>query len=60
MMRAAIEGAHKTLNQFPVRGGVSEVMIPLTIMTGKPSPNYHDLIIEFGAYAQVFEDNTAK
>jgi hypothetical protein len=58
MMRAAIEGGtHKALNQFPVRGGVSEVMSPLTIMTGRPSPNHHKLKIKFGAYVQVFEDN---
>ena len=57
MMRAAIEGAHKDLNQFPAKNGASKVMSPLTIMTGKPNPNYHDLKIEFGAYAQVFEDN---
>ena len=26
-------------------------------MTGRPTPNYNDMKIEFGAYAQVFEDN---
>jgi hypothetical protein len=57
MMRAAVEGAHKTLNQFPVKNGASDVLSPLTIMTGQPNPNYHDLKIEFGAYVQVFEDN---
>jgi hypothetical protein len=57
MMRAAIEGAHKTLNQFPAKNGVSNVMSPLTIMTGQPSLDYHNLKIEFGSYAQVFEDN---
>jgi hypothetical protein len=58
MMRAIIEGAqHKALNQFPVKNGVSDVMSPLTIMTGRPSPDYNDLRIEFGAYAQAFESN---
>jgi hypothetical protein len=57
MMRACIEGAHKTLNQFPARDSVSEILSPLTIMARRPSPDYHDLKIEFGAYAQVFEDN---
>jgi hypothetical protein len=57
MMRAIIEGAHKALNQFPAKNGVSEIMSPLTIMTGRPSPDYNDLRIEFGAYAQVFESN---
>jgi hypothetical protein len=57
MTRAAIEGAHKLLNQFPAKNRVSNVMSPLTIMTGRPSIDYHDLKIEFGSYAQVFEDN---
>jgi hypothetical protein len=57
MMRAAVEGAHKSLNQFPARDGASEVMSPLTIMTGRPNPDYNDLKIEFGAYAQIFESN---
>jgi hypothetical protein len=57
MMRAAIQGAHKALNQFPAHNGVSEFLSPLTIMTGRPSPDYNDMRIEFGAYAQVFEDN---
>jgi len=57
MVRAVIEGAHKTLNQFPAKNGVSDVMSPLTIMTARPSVDYNDLKIDFGAYAQVFEDN---
>jgi hypothetical protein len=57
MTRAAIEGAHKALNQFPARDGASDVMSPLTIMTGRPSPDYNQLKIEFGAYAQIFESN---
>jgi hypothetical protein len=57
MMRGIIEGAHKALNQFLVKDGVSEIMSPLTIMTGKPNPDFHDLKIEFGAYALVYEDN---
>lgn len=57
MMRSAIEGAHRALNQFPAKDGVSEVMSPLTIMTGMPNPDYNDLRIEFRAYAQVFESN---
>ncbi len=57
MMRAAVENAHKSLNQFPANDGASDVLSPLTIMTGKPAPDYNDLKIEFGAYAQVFEDN---
>jgi hypothetical protein len=57
MVRAAVEGAHKALNQFPAKKGVSKVMSPLTIMTGQPRPDFNDFKIEFGAYALVFEDN---
>jgi hypothetical protein len=57
MMRAAIEGAHKALNQFPTKNGASDILSPLTIMTGKPRPDYNDLKIGFGAYALVYEAN---
>ena len=57
MMRAAIESANKSLNQFPANNGASDTMSPLTIMTGCPNPDYNDMKIEFGAYAQVFEAN---
>jgi phospholipid N-methyltransferase len=57
MMRATIENANKTLNQFPAKNGVSDTLSPLTIMTGRPTPDYNDMKIDFGAYAQVFEDN---
>jgi hypothetical protein len=57
MIRVVVEGAHKALNQFPAKDGASEVLSPLTIMTGRPRPNYNDLKIEFGAYALVYEAN---
>jgi hypothetical protein len=57
MMRAVVEGAHKALNQFSAKDGVSEVMSPVTIMTRRPTPVFHDLKIEFGAYALVYEPN---
>jgi hypothetical protein len=56
-MRAAIENANKGLNQFPTKNGVSGTLSPLTIMTGgRPNLDYNDMKIEFGAYAQVYED----
>jgi hypothetical protein len=57
MVRAAIEKANKVMNQFPAQNGMSNTLSPLTIMTGKPTPDYNDMKIEFGAYAQVFEEN---
>jgi hypothetical protein len=57
MMRAVVKGAHKALSQFPVRDDVADVMSALSIMKGRPpSPDYHDLKIEFGTYAHAFED----
>jgi hypothetical protein len=55
MVRAAVEGAHKALNQFPAKNGISKVLSPLTIMTGQPKPDFNDFKIEFGAYALVFK-----
>jgi hypothetical protein len=57
MTRAVIIDSHQGLNQFPAKNGVSQTMSPLTIMTGKPSPDYNDLKLELGSYVQVFEDN---
>ena len=55
MIKFAIEGAIQVLNMIPARNGASKELSPLTIMTGKPSPDYNDMKIEFGAYAQIFE-----
>ena len=46
------------LNRFPWKNGISREMSPSTLVTGKPMPDYNNMRIEFGAYAQVFEDNT--
>jgi hypothetical protein len=57
VIRAAVAQAHTSLNQFPNANSASSTISPLTIMTGSPLPNYHDLRIEFGSYAQIFEAN---
>jgi hypothetical protein len=58
MIRAIVEHANQLLNMFPARNGVLlSTLSPLTIMTGRQTPNYDDMKIEFGSYAQVFEDN---
>jgi hypothetical protein len=57
MMKAVVEGANKGLNLFPAKNGASKVLSPITIMTGRPRPDYNNLKIEFGAYAMVFESN---
>jgi hypothetical protein len=55
--RAAIKKVNKTLNQFLTKKGVLDTLSPLTIMTGRPNPDFNDMKIEFGAYAQVYKDN---
>ena len=57
MVRAIVEKAVRDLNQFPAKDGISNSMSPLTIMTGKPFPDYNSLLLEFGTYAHIFEDN---
>ena len=58
MCRAVVEKAVKDLNQFPAKDGIAEKMSPLTMMTGKPFPDYNSLLLEFGTYVQVYEDNS--
>jgi hypothetical protein len=57
IMRAIVEGANKSLNLFPAKDIASNDLGPLTIMTGAPSPDYHDFKLELGAHVHVFEDN---
>ena len=57
MIIELVNKALKGLNQFPALDGVSETLSPLTIMMGVPSPDYNNMRIMFGSYAQVFEDN---
>jgi hypothetical protein len=59
IMRSGVENSNQALNQFPVTGGVSKTMSPLTIMTGKQLPDYNDMTIEFEAYAQVYVSNNS-
>jgi hypothetical protein len=58
MIRAAIENANKVMNQLPAQNGASKTLSPLTIITGKPAPDYNDMKIEFGSCVQVFKENT--
>jgi len=58
MIQALVNHAAKGLNQFPAKNGISDTLSPLTIKTGRANPDYNDLMLEFGSYVQVFEDNT--
>jgi hypothetical protein len=59
MIQALVYHAAKGLNQFPAKNsGISDTLSPLTIINGRANPDYNDLMLEFGSYVQVFEDNT--
>jgi hypothetical protein len=45
------------LNMFPWANGISALLSPTSIVTGLPPPDFLHMRIEFGSYAQVFEDN---
>ena len=57
MIKELTKHGVQCLNRFPWKNGVSQDMSPHSIVTGKPTPDYNNMRIEFGAYAQVFEDN---
>ena len=47
----------KYLIQLPTKDGISETMSTLSMMTGRPRPNYDNLLLEFVTYLHIFEDN---
>jgi hypothetical protein len=55
MIQELVHHAAKGLNQFPSKNGIYDTLSPLTIMTGRANPDYNDLKLEFGSYAQVFK-----
>jgi hypothetical protein len=57
MIKGAVRFAVKALNQFPAEDGISDVLSPVTIVTGLPAPDYNHLQLDFGEYVTVFEDN---
>ena len=56
----AIQHAARTINMFPANDGLLDTMSLLTLIMGKPIPDYDILRIAFGAYVQVFEDHKVK
>ena len=57
LLNHMVADAVRCLNQFPWKNGISDTMSPATIVTGVGTPAYDSMRIEFGSYAQVFEDN---
>ena len=57
-IRHLVADVVRCLNQFPWKNGVSDTLSPAALVTGHPSPDFHHMQLEFGAYVQVFEDNS--
>ena len=57
MVRAIVEKTVRDFNQFTAKDDIANNMSPLTIMTGKPFPDYNTLLLEFRIYVHIFEDN---
>jgi len=45
------------LNAFPAMDGISRMLSPKNIMTGKQNLDYNSCKVEFGSYVLVFKDN---
>jgi len=52
-----IKVAIRNLNQFPAENGILNKYSPLTVITGRPSVDYNNILLDFGTYAEVYEDN---
>ena len=57
MIRHMVADVTRCLNQFPRKNGILQTLSPTVIGTGHARPDYNTMKIEFGAYAQVFDDH---
>ena len=57
IIRHMVADVTRCLNQFPWPNGISDTLSPSAIVTGHGRPDFNNMRIEFGAYAQVFDDN---
>jgi len=48
----------RCLNLFPWHNGISDALSPAGLVTGQARPNYAAMRIEFGSYAQVFDNHS--
>ncbi|MGL4398915.1 MAG: hypothetical protein ACRCXD_03525, partial [Luteolibacter sp.] len=55
---AMVTESVRCLNQFPWPHGISSDLSPNTLVTGAPCPDYNSMRLEFGSYAQIFDDAT--
>jgi hypothetical protein len=57
MIKHMVSDTVRCLNQFPWKHGISETLSPAAIVVGVAIPDFTGMRIEFGSYAQVFEDH---
>ena len=62
MTKSVTQNSIYWLNEFTSYDGVSDTLSPATIFQVLPNPNYDNLAIYFGSYAQLHTgtDNTNK
>ena len=58
LIRALVAFSTDCWNAFPLPGGVSSHLSPDTIVTGRPSRDYHSYLLEFGSYALLTDRTT--
>ena len=56
MVRELIGYCIRNLNQLPAEKGMSNLMSPLSIVTGRSPIDYNDLTLSFGEYVHVHDD----
>ena len=56
MLNYLVEEVLKFKNSLPTTTGISDTISPSTLVLGKPTLDYNEMRIEFGSYAQVFEE----
>ncbi len=57
LLRHMVDDAVRCLNQFPWKNGISADMSPAALVTGHLPPNFNSMLLKFGIYVQIFEDN---
>ena len=57
--RAIVEKAVNDLNQFPAKDEIYKNTSTISMMTGRPFPDYNILVLEFGTFVHISEDNSS-
>ena len=55
--RGVVIKAIKDLNQLPTKDVIFDTMSTLRMINGRPLPDQNKILLKFGTYVHVFEDN---